>query len=310
VIIDESFGTDDIGEAETIVRRVYPKAELGDPEGQFRYEHLSRGVDGVNFTRFKINSRMDIAVDFDGVAAFGLLLGGRYAVESNGRQMDAAQPFLFTPGPGSSRSEDLDLLTINIDTEVLERAAGQQFGLDRARLRFDDVHAAASPALRAHWLQTIHYAWNSVMRSQEVFRNDAIRSATVEAVVTAALAAFPIEIAEAVRMSDFTASAAVRRAKSFIDDNADQPITVAQIAEAARLSVRALQLGFQRELELTPTAYLRDVRLEAARRDLLDADGGARVAVVARRWGFANPGRFAALYRSRFGESPGATVRR
>ena len=206
MIIDESFGTDDIAEAETIVRRVYPKAELRDSAGAFHYEHLSRGVGGVNFTRFKINSRMDIAVDFDGVAAFGLLLGGRYAVESNGAQMDAAQPFLFTPRPGGSRSEELDLLTINIDTDVLERAAGQQVGLDRARLRFD-AHAPASAALRAHWLQTIHYAWNSVMRSQEVFRNDAIRSATVEAVVTAALAAFPIEVAEAVRMSDFTASA-------------------------------------------------------------------------------------------------------
>jgi AraC-like DNA-binding protein len=310
VIIDESFSTDDIGEAEAVARRVYPKAELRDSEGRFHYEHLTRGDDGVNFTRFKINSRMDIAVDFDGVAAFGLLLGGRYAVESNGRQVDAAQPFLFTPGPGGSHSEELDVLTINIDTAVLERAAGRQLGLDRARLRFDDVHAAASPALRGHWLQTIHYAWNSVMRSQEVLRNEAIRSATLEAVVTAALAAFPIEIAEAVRMSDFTASAAVRRAKSFIDDNADQPLTVAQIAEAARLSVRALQLGFQREFELTPTAYLREVRLDAARRELVGADGGARVADVALRWGFANPGRFAALYRARFGESPGATVRR
>jgi len=308
VIIDESFTADDIGEAEDIVRRVYPKAELRDSRGAFHYEHLSRGVDDVNFTRFKISSRTDIAVDFDGVATFGILLKGRYAVESNGTQMDASQPFLFTPGPGGSRSEQLDLLTVNIGMDTLKRAAALQTGADRVRLRFGG-NAPSSPALRAHWLHTANYAWNSVMRSPEVFGNEAIRVATLETVVTAALAAFPIEVVQAARATDFIASSAIRRAKAFIDDNADRPLTIAQVAAAARLSVRALQLGFQRTLGTTPTAYLREVRLDAARHELLELDGDARVVDVARHWGFANAGRFAALYRARFGETPGATVR-
>lgn len=308
MILDESFHTNDLGEAETLTRRVYPKAELRESRGDFNYEQVARGAHGVNFTRFKFSSRMGIAVDFDGVAGFGVLISGHYRMESNGEQLDSSRPFLFTPGPGRSQSERLDVLMINMDVDVLARAAARQRGLDSGRLVFGG-HRATSPALQAHWLRTIGYAWNSVLHAPEVFRNDAIRAATLEAVVTAALAAFPIEVAETARSIDFAASSAIRRAAAFIDDNADSPLTVAQIAEAARVSVRALQIGFQRELATTPMGYVREVRLDAARRELRQAGDGVLVADVARRWAFANVGRFAALYRARFGENPSDTLR-
>lgn len=309
MIINEAFRSTEIGEAEEIARRVYPKLNLGEPEGDFRYEHARRGADGVSFARFKISSHLEIGVEFDHVAAFGVLIGGRYAVESNGTQVDATQPFVFTPGRGSSRSEQLDVLMINIDTDVLARNAAAQHGVDEARLRFLG-HGTTSPAMRAHWLRTVNYAWNSVLHIDEVFRIDAIRAATTEAVVSAALAAFPIEVAAAARASDLSSSAAIRRARQFIEDRADQPITVAQIAEEARLSVRALQLGFQRACGVTPMGYLRQVRLEGAREELLAATDDTLVSEVARRWAFANLGRFAAQYRARFGENPVDTLRR
>jgi AraC-like DNA-binding protein len=309
VILDEAFRTSDLDEAESITRRIYPRAQLRESRGTFLHEQVTRGDKGVNFTRFKLASRMDIAVDFDGAAAFGVLLGGDYAAESNGSRVDSAQPFLLTPGPGTSQSEQLDLLTVNIDTDVLAATAARQLGVDRARLRFER-HGTVSPAMRAHWLRTVHYAWSSVIQVNEVFRTDAVRAATLEAVVTAALAAFPIEVAGAARASDLSSSSAIRRAKTLIEDNADQPLTVVQIAEAARLSVRALQLGFQRELGTSPMSYLRHVRLEAARAELIAASGDARVADIARRWAFVNLGRFAAHYRTHFGENPTDTLRR
>ena len=309
MIVDESFRTTHLGEAESITRRIYPRAELRESRGAFLYEQVTRGEEGVNFTRFKVASQMDIAVDFDGVAAFGVLLGGRYAAESDGSSVDPTQPFLLTPGSGMSHSEKLDLLTVNIGTDVLAAAAARQLGVDKVTLRFER-HGTVSPAMRAHWLRTVNYAWNSVIRVSEVFHTEAVRNATLEAVVTAALAAFPIEVAHAARASELSSSSAIRRAQAFVEDNADQPLTVAQIAEAARLSVRAVQLGFQRELGMPPMSYLRQVRLEAARAELVAAGGDARVADVARRWAFVNLGRFAAHYRERFGENPTDMLRR
>ena len=53
-------------------------------------------------------------------------------------------------------------------------------------------------------------------------------------------------------------------------------------------------------------------RLAAAHQDLLDADpaGGASVAEIAHRWGFAHLARFAERYRQAYGEKPSETLRR
>lgn len=88
-------------------------------------------------------------------------------------------------------------------------------------------------------------------------------------------------------------------------------LTVTQVAAQAGVSERSLQLAFRRELGCTPSAYLRDVRLDQVHRELLAAGpGGRSVARVAADWGFAHAGRFASAYRQRFGENPSATARR
>jgi transcriptional regulator GlxA family with amidase domain len=74
--------------------------------------------------------------------------------------------------------------------------------------------------------------------------------------------------------------------------------------------VRALQEGFARELGMPPLAYLRQVRLDRAWADLVQAEPTATtVAEVALRWGFAHLGRFSAAYSQRFGEYPKDTLR-
>jgi len=75
--------------------------------------------------------------------------------------------------------------------------------------------------------------------------------------------------------------------------------------------VRALQQGFARHLETTPSGYLRQVRLGRVREALLAGDADTMtVAAVASGWGFFSLGRFAAQYREAYGESPSQTLRR
>jgi len=104
------------------------------------------------------------------------------------------------------------------------------------------------------------------------------------------------------------ASRDVRKAEIFIQANASANISLADIAKAAEVNIRTLQVNFQRYRNVTPMEYLRNVRLERAR-DLL-MSGTVQVADAASDNGFSHQGRFATLYRARFGEAPSGTQKR
>ncbi|MBV9594213.1 MAG: AraC family transcriptional regulator [Actinobacteria bacterium] len=106
--------------------------------------------------------------------------------------------------------------------------------------------------------------------------------------------------------------ATLRRAIAFIDAHPDRRIGVGDIARAAYVTPRAVQLAFQRHLNTTPMAYLRRVRLDHTRADLVNhgTDDGVTVTRVAARWGFGSPGRFAEQYRAVYGELPSRTLER
>jgi transcriptional regulator GlxA family with amidase domain len=105
------------------------------------------------------------------------------------------------------------------------------------------------------------------------------------------------------------ATVTVQRAVAFIEQRAQEDIGVADIAAAACVTVRAVQLAFRRHLGTTPMRYLRQVRLGRAHEQLLTADP-ARTTVtrVAADWGFANPGRFTSYYRAAYGIPPRQTL--
>jgi AraC-like DNA-binding protein len=101
----------------------------------------------------------------------------------------------------------------------------------------------------------------------------------------------------------------VKRALEFAREHAGMPITISDMAVAAGVSVRALQLNFQRFLNMTPMAYLRQLRLENVRRDLLAADPLSTVTEIARRWGFVHLTRFSRAYFAAFGVMPSSDLR-
>jgi anti-anti-sigma factor len=107
-----------------------------------------------------------------------------------------------------------------------------------------------------------------------------------------------------------TISGTAGRAIAFIEERARDDISVADIAAAAFVTVRAVQLAFRQHLDTTPLTYLRQVRLERAHDELLSADPDrTTVTAVAAGWHFTNASRFAAYYRAAYGVPPALTLR-
>ncbi len=100
----------------------------------------------------------------------------------------------------------------------------------------------------------------------------------------------------------------VRQAEEFMLAHLDRPIDLDDVARAAGISTRALQQGFKDFRNTTPMSFLRDARLDRAHHDLQSAAPGITVTDVALHWGFNHFGRFAQMYRARYGCSPSETL--
>ena len=93
-------------------------------------------------------------------------------------------------------------------------------------------------------------------------------------------------------------------------DYAGTSITVSDVAAHLGVSLRSLQTGFRQWRANTPNAFLRKIRLQLVRDELLRSGEETQVTTVALRHGFSHLGRFSAFYQSTFGEVPSATLRR
>ncbi|HEY0836093.1 MAG TPA: helix-turn-helix domain-containing protein [Azospirillum sp.] len=104
--------------------------------------------------------------------------------------------------------------------------------------------------------------------------------------------------------------ALVNRVREYVRAHPDDLMSVAQIAQALGVSTRMLEYCFADVVGISPNAYLRMIRLNAARRELLAADPRATtVAEVAMNHGFWHLGRFSTYYHQMFGEKPSDTLR-
>jgi AraC family ethanolamine operon transcriptional activator len=85
--------------------------------------------------------------------------------------------------------------------------------------------------------------------------------------------------------------------------------SIGHLCRAAQVSERTLEYAFHERFGMTPVAYLKTIRLNGVRKELLESDPRSiRIADVAGRWGFRHLGQFAADYRGHFGELPSSTL--
>jgi AraC-like DNA-binding protein len=103
----------------------------------------------------------------------------------------------------------------------------------------------------------------------------------------------------------------VARARAFIREHLDQPLSIGKIANATSTSHRTLHRAFQIVLNETPYSYVLKLRLHRIRHELVtDEEFACSITAVANRWGINELGRFAGWYRELFGELPSKTLTR
>lgn len=103
----------------------------------------------------------------------------------------------------------------------------------------------------------------------------------------------------------------VQKVIDYLHVYAAQLPSIAELCKIAGLSERSLEYGFRDYLGITPIRYLRIIRLNGVRRDLISSSvGDVKIVDIALKWGFIELGRFAGEYRQLFEERPSDTLKK
>ncbi|MEV4711206.1 helix-turn-helix transcriptional regulator [Micromonospora sp. NPDC049374] len=285
------------------------------PAGGVRYRFRHHRVDAGSF--WLEASDQSTRLDIDVEPAAGLVI----CEVVNGRIDRTCGAYgRFGPGdiflvtlpdlPCSLRWLPGRVTTCLLGLSVLDRVTGTASAGRASTVQFTGL-TPASPALAGLWRHTTSYLNHVVLSNPYAYREPLVIANAARMLAASALAVFPNTTAGWPSATDRRAAttATLRRATAFIEEYADRDIGAADIAAAAQVSLRTLQLAFRRHLDTTPMAHLRRVRLDRAHRDLMQADPRQEtVSAIASRWGFLSHSRFTARYHATYGFPPSRTL--
>ncbi|MFH0517210.1 helix-turn-helix transcriptional regulator [Streptomyces sp. M41] len=311
------FDSEDLDATEDFLSRAYARMRIGSSTPEASRARIRRDtLPSVSVDEIDLNFDMSYSVTPLGKICLCMVHEGTIQDHVYPGVRDSFGPgdlVMFAP-PHLSYAGRVCSARYNItmlDPQLLDQVAATGAGHPQEPVRLTG-HRPHSPAAAEHLRQTIVYLRDHVLAEPAVRERPLIASTSSQMLAAAVLAAFPNTADTDDTAQDRTDArpSTLRRAVAYIDDHADQPLTVADIAAAAHVTVRALQYAFRRHLDTTPLAYLRRARLAHAHRDLQAArpTGEETVGDIAARWGFAHPGRFASLYRDAYGISPSSTL--
>lgn len=279
-------------------------------DGVFDYRYTALGDTEVTIRRAQFRGSLHGVVPAGGDYVVAWISAGRAELECLGERyaLPLETPVLLPPDHESTFwTADNDHHLVHLDRDFVRRVAASRGDELAQPLRFDGRRAPGDEASR-RWQAALAALARSLRAGGP--ESPAWHGAKVMA-AEAFLEAFPPQRDELPAVLGQPRNARLRAAVQYINDHAAEPVTIAELSEASGLSVRSVQESFRRVFDVSPLTYLRHVRLDHVRAELLELDPqlGA-VGDVARRWGFAHLGRFSASYVERFGEYPKQTLRR
>jgi AraC-like DNA-binding protein len=275
----------------------------------FRFKYVGVGDDDVSMRRLRLDGYLRGTITTGNSIVIQSLTRGQAHVHSGAGQQSVGPgvppTMLPTDRAFQIEFEDVDQRLVHINQDLLRQVASEQYLLS-GQLHF----LTSAPPDAAAVLQ-----WNiAVADAVAVLRTDGPASASwresKRTVAQALLELYPLLAKPLPGVLTGRGNARFVAALRYVQTHAHQPVTVADIADAAGLSVRGLQEMFQRQLGRSPIGYLHDVRLDNVHTELQSIEpAGSTVAQVAQNWGFTHMGRLSATYRERFGEYPSQTLR-
>jgi AraC-like DNA-binding protein len=286
-------------------------------ERRLNFRHRGAKLGAIELNALQYGGEIMVAAPHfpDNYYLLQFMLDGNCALTQGGHSYDMAAGSVAVINPcrpfTKSWSTAGRQLLIRIDRGLLEHELQGWTGRDqKERIEFDQQALAMDSA--SALTSSVRMLCNLLRHESSGLDHPLVRDRVASTLASALLVELPHTHSWAFDVAETTVvPASVRRAERFIEENAARSIGLTDVAGAAGVSARALQLAFRHFRNTTPMAHLRALRLEFARSQLAgNGPEGTSVTSVAHAYGFGCLGRFAADYKARFHESPSETLRR
>jgi AraC-like DNA-binding protein len=201
-------------------------------------------------------------------------------------------------------------LRVSIASELLSEACQSLIGIEHTKLGAIRIFQPP-PAIFAR-LRHLHDVVNRFAAKQPNLIITPEQAQALEQLAVTAITACMVEERD---RNDYSAlrkrGQVMARFERLLDDNPDRPLHMFEICASIGIASRTLRTCCREFLGMGPNRYLLQRRMLLARRALAAADPcTSNVTEIAVSFGFWELGRFAGVYKSLFGESPSATLRR
>jgi AraC-like DNA-binding protein len=313
--------TDDVDEAAEQIGRIFCPHDLKPAQARaagFSARHNCAAFDGFSINYVAYGG--SVSIDPGCLERFFLLqvpLTGAARIRAGAGEFDAVPDrtaSLLSPTiPTRMMWSDCAHVILLLDRRMVEQRAAALSGRVAGTVEFDpviDLDAPSGQALRTSLagLMTLAERLGPAGRLSPVATAD-----WREALLDHLLNGQHHGLSDAIRTFSGQAERlprALRVARDRLADNAGEPLDLAQLACAAGIGIRALQLGFRRHFGVSISEMLLDMRLAGLHARLAQAPPDASITEIAFDLGFTHLGRMAGAYREKFGETPSATLRR
>lgn len=316
--VTTDFATTDPEQAHALVAQAYASNQLcvSGSTADFRFGQRRHDLGEIRLDHFHNTMTTQYTMEPLGCLVVCRMVRGTMDIAVGGHEhrVGPGQVVLVAPPdrPYRTRVHGGHLELIGVDLSLLDRlvvADGESVSERVSGLTFSPLQPPAAAA----WQRTVAHVSELATSRDAAASSPFVLSALGDLLAATLLATFDAAAEQNERSSaakGFGAHDTVRRANAFLESNCGLDIGVTDIARSCHVSVRALQAAFRRELDTTPMARLRRIRLDRVHAELAAADpsAGHTVSAVAGRWGFANSSRCAAYYRAVYGVVPSVTL--
>ncbi len=287
-------------------------------KGELEFAYFGNAVPSTNVSFGYLEYGTDVTVRLgDGIEHYtvALPLRGRQILSRAATRVLSVPDKAIVLSPGLDFTVDIErdcrILFVTIKRRLMELELKRLLGRSPNRPLVFETGMPTNTAHAASWWRAAEYYLKEILTEGSILAHPSVGAELELNLVRALLITHRNNFSDEIsRNISEMVPEYLQRAKRYIEENYQENVRLECIIRAAGVNAVKLGSSFKEFSGTTPLGYLKQVRLDKAREQLMKGCSKKNISSIAMDVGFNHLGRFSIEYKNAFSESPTDTVAR